>query len=65
LKKKFRRTRAVVYESGGGKNYSDVRFAVDDYLIFRGARRRSAETVAGANRDHLAADSMFNAQHAR
>jgi len=35
---------AVVIESGGGKNYSDVRFAVDDYLIFRARDGGSAET---------------------
>ena len=49
-------------ESGGGKNYSDVTFAAEDYLIFGRETAGLPKQLLEQNRENWLRIPMFNAQ---
>ncbi len=49
-------------ESGGGKNYSDVKFAANDYLIFGRETAGVPKQLLETHRENWLRIPMFNAQ---
>ena len=49
-------------ESGGGKNYGDVKFASDDYLVFGRETAGLPKKLLEENRAHWLRIPMFNPQ---